>query len=171
MKPPALPVALLYALFAAGAVALNLGTQWAVSSLWPWGLRNFAALVGGTGAGLVLKYLLDKRWIFRFRPPSLADDARRFLLYACTGAATTALFWGVELLFIATLRTHWAPYAGGAVGLCAGYATKYVLDSSFVFAAGKAADAVSSTSAGTVPGTASGAVSDRAGPSQREPTR
>jgi putative flippase GtrA len=165
-------VALLYALFAGGAAALNLGTQWAVSSLWPWGLRNLAALVGGTGAGLVVKYLLDKRWIFRFRPPSLADDARRFLLYVCTGAATTALFWGVELLFVATLGTPWAPYAGGAVGLCAGYATKYVLDCAFVFATGKAADAVPRNAADTVSGTASGAVSGRAaGPSQRTPTR
>lgn len=155
MIPPALSVAVLYALFAAAAAALNLGAQWAVASLWPWGLRNIAALAVGTGAGLVLKYVLDKRWIFRFTPPTRRDDARRFLLYTCTGAATTALFWGVELLFIAVLRTPWARYAGGAIGLCAGYASKYVLDRTLVFAAG---------------GNAPSAQRDHA-PAQREPTR
>ena len=133
MRPLSLSVALRYAAFAAAAAALNLGTQWVVVRLWPWGLGSLAALAAGTGAGLLLKYVLDKRWIFGFKPPSLGDDVRRFLLYTCTGVATTALFWGVELLSIAALGAPWARYAGGAAGLCAGYASKYALDRCFVF--------------------------------------
>ena len=133
MKPLSLSVALLYALFAAAAAGLNLGTQWAVVQVWPWGLRSLVALAAGTGAGLLLKYILDKKWIFGFRPPGFGDDVRRFLLYTGTGVATTALFWGIELLFLALLPAPWARYAGGAVGLCLGYASKYFLDRSFVF--------------------------------------
>ena len=138
MRRLSFSVAVLYAAFAAAAAALNLGTQWAVVLLWPWGLRSLVALAAGTGAGLLLKYVMDKRWIFRFTPPGLGDDVRRFLLYTCTGVATTALFWGVELLSIAVLGTPWARYAGGAVGLCAGYASKYLLDRRLVFSSGAA---------------------------------
>jgi len=133
VKPLSLSVALRYAAFAAAAAALNLGTQWVVVRLWPWGLQSLAALAAGTAAGLLLKYVLDKRWIFGFTPPSRGDDVKRFLLYTCTGVATTALFWGVELLFIVALGTPWARYAGGAAGLCVGYASKYLLDRSLVF--------------------------------------
>lgn len=128
-------VAALYALFAAAASVLNLGIQWVVVALWPWGLRNVAALVAGTGAGLVLKYTLDKWWIFRFKPPRLRDDAKKFLLYAGTGVITTGIFWGVELAFIAVFGAPWARYAGGAAGLCVGYSSKYMLDRKVVFSA------------------------------------
>jgi putative flippase GtrA len=133
VRPLSLSVALLYAMFAAAAAALNLGTQWAVVRVWPWGLRSLAALAAGTAAGLLLKYVLDKRWIFGFRPPSRSADVKRFLLYTCTGIATTALFWGVELLAIAAVGAPWARYAGGAAGLGAGYAAKYALDRWLVF--------------------------------------
>ncbi len=137
MRP--LSIAALYSLFAAAATALNLGTQWALVRLWPWGLRGFAALVAGTGAGLLLKYVLDKRWIFGFTASSFGRDAQRFLLYTGSGVATTALFWGIELACIGIFRAPWARYVGGALGLCAGYSAKYLLDRRFVFAtAGRA---------------------------------
>ena len=133
MRRAPLAIAALYALFAASAAALNLATQWTVATLWPGGMRNIAALIAGTGAGLLLKYVLDRRWIFRFKPPRLWDDARRFLLYAATGVATTVLFWGIELAFIAVFGAPWARLAGGAAGLCVGYASKYTLDKRVVF--------------------------------------
>lgn len=135
MKRLTLPGALLYAAFAAAAAALNLGVQWAVVHLWPWPHGTLAALAAGTAAGLVLKYVLDKRWIFGVRAPGLRHELGRFLLYTATGIATTGLFWGVELAFIAVLGTPWARYAGGGIGLCLGYASKYALDRRFVFRA------------------------------------
>lgn len=126
-------IAGLYALFAAASTGLNLGVQWAVSALWPWRLVTIAALCAGTGAGLLLKYVLDRRWIFPMRSPGLRGDVRRFILYAGTGVATTALFWGTELAFLAVFAVPWAKYAGGAIGLCAGYTAKYALDRRFVF--------------------------------------
>jgi hypothetical protein len=80
---------------------------------------------------------LDKRWIFGFRPVNLTDDARRFLLYTGTGIATTGLFWAIELAAMAILSAPWARYAGGAVGLGAGYASKYALDRAFVFSSAR----------------------------------
>jgi putative flippase GtrA len=57
-----------YAFFAALATLANLGAQRVVLHLgqglgYP-ALAYGAAVIVGTGAGLVLKYALDKRWIF-----------------------------------------------------------------------------------------------------------
>lgn len=150
MKRAPLAVAALYAVFAAAAAAVNLGTQWAVAGLWPWGLPSIAALIAGTGAGLLVKYILDKRWIFRAMPMRLAADARRFLQYCATGLVTTALFWGIELSCIAAFGAAWGRYAGGAAGLCAGYSLKYLLDRRIVFAG--ASSRTNSIDGRTLPG-------------------
>ncbi|MEM9735690.1 MAG: hypothetical protein AAF908_03675, partial [Pseudomonadota bacterium] len=51
------------------ATLANLGAQWAVHQVVPpepggAGLAYWTALGFGTGVGLVVKYVLDKRWIF-----------------------------------------------------------------------------------------------------------
>ena len=80
--------------------------------------------------GLVVKYLLDKRWIFYDRSP---DHSRQFSLYTLMGIATTAVFWGMVALFVWLWGTDQARIAGSVLGLTIGYVVKYNLDRRFVF--------------------------------------
>lgn len=91
------------------------------------------AIACGTGAGLVLKYLLDKRWIFHDRSTGAAAHARRFGLYTLIGLLTTTLFWGAEALAWSIWGTSLAREIGAALGLVVGYVVKYRLDRRFVF--------------------------------------
>ena len=137
-------LAALYALFAAVATAANLGAQAAAHAVVRpapgvpdaayWG-----ALGLGTGVGLVVKYLLDKRWIFGDRSAGLAAHGRRFSLYAAMGLITTAIFWGTQTGFFVLWGTEAALHLGGALGLAVGYVAKYRLDRRFVFDRAQAA--------------------------------
>ncbi len=122
-----------YALFALAATLVNLGVQRAASAAWPWPMRDIAALGAGTGAGLAVKFFLDRRWIFAVRSRGAARNLGAFARYAATGVLTTGIFWAVELGFLSAFRAEWARYAGGAVGLCLGYGAKYFLDKRLVF--------------------------------------
>ena len=128
-----------YAAFAGLAMAVNLGVQWlAVAAiaplhLVPARLLVFPALVAGTGAGLVLKYILDKHFIFRDREGGAGQHVKKFGLYAVMGLATTGLFWGAELVGHLLSSDPRAMYGGGALGLVVGYIVKYRLDRRFVF--------------------------------------
>lgn len=136
------PAALLlrYAGFAALATAVNLGAQrmvlWAGAALLP-ALAPAVLLVGailaGTGVGLVLKYYLDKRWIFADRETGLAAHSRKLGLYTAMGLVTTAIFWGFETAAWAVWGTTLAREAGAITGLAIGYAVKYRLDRRYVF--------------------------------------
>lgn len=133
-------LAALYALFAAVATGTNLGAQAAMRALLPAetgapGPVYWTALCVGTGVGLVVKYLLDKRWIFRDRTTGMGVHTRKFSLYTAMGLATTAVFWGVQTGFFLVWRTEALLYAGGALGLAIGYVLKYRLDKRFVFTA------------------------------------
>ena len=97
------------------------------------GLAYWAALIAGTGVGLVVKYLLDKRWIFADTSRGVAAHGRRFSLYTLMGVATTAIFWGTQSAFFLVWQSEAALYLGGALGLAAGYTVKYRLDRRFVF--------------------------------------
>ena len=128
----------LYAAFAVLATAANLGAQAAAHAVWAPApgrvdLAYWAALALGTGVGLVVKYLLDKRWIFDDRSAGLAAHGRRFPLYTAMGLATTAVFWGTQSAFFVVWRSEAALMAGGALGLGIGYWVKYRLDRRFVF--------------------------------------
>jgi hypothetical protein len=87
----------------------------------------------GTGVGLVVKYVLDKRYIFRYQTHGMAHDGRTFLLYALMGVATTVIFWGFEFGFQALFGTREMRYLGGVIRLAIGYVAKYGLDKRFVF--------------------------------------
>lgn len=123
-----------YGAFAAIATLANLGAQRAAFALVPEGqLRLATALICGTGVGLVVKYLLDKRWIFHDRLRPAREETRTFSLYTLTGVGTTALFWGTESLFWAVWQTQEMRELGAVLGLTAGYVIKYNLDKRFVF--------------------------------------
>lgn len=124
----------LYALLAAVATAANIGAQDLLLRLYqgPWHVA--ASVVLGTGVGLVLKYVLDKRFIFRFRARNAAHDAQTFVLYVGAGVLTTALFWGTEWSFDRCFGgDRLMRYVGAVLGLAAGYWLKYHLDKRYVF--------------------------------------
>lgn len=128
-------IALKYSLFALIATVLNIGSQDVSYRLVPLEQDQavIASIIVGTGVGLVVKYLLDKRYIFRFQAQSLAHDGQTFLLYTIMGLATTAIFWGFEWGFHKAFASDMMRYLGGVIGLAIGYWAKYQLDKRFVF--------------------------------------
>ncbi|MDX1491113.1 MAG: GtrA family protein [Pseudohongiellaceae bacterium] len=124
-------IALLYSFFAVIATASNiLAQEFSVLVI----SNSFAlALALGTGVGLVVKYLLDRRYIFAAATKPVSQDSKQFIAYTLTGVLTTALFWGMEIGFDAFFDSRIARYMGAALGLGLGYVIKYQLDKRFVF--------------------------------------
>ncbi len=120
-----------YAGFAILATLANLATQRVVLAALPWGL--LVALAAGTLVGLVVKYALDKTWIFSGARHGRAGEAGTFGLYAATGVVTTLIFWGFESAAWLIWQSHLAREAGAVAGLAIGYVVKYRLDRRFVF--------------------------------------
>lgn len=125
--------AALYALLAAIATGFNIGAQELLVRLYGGPYSLLLALLLGTAVGLLVKYALDKRYIFGFQARDVAHDGQTFALYAATGLITTAVFWGFELAFELAFASKSMRYLGGIIGLSLGYAAKYVLDKHFVF--------------------------------------
>lgn len=130
---PPLHLAARYVVFAAIATVANIGTQDAAGRLYAGPYTLYAAMAAGTLAGLVVKYILDKRWIFAYRTRGLAHEGWKFIVYTAMGLVTTLIFWGTELAFDAAFGTRGMRYAGAVLGLAVGYWTKYRLDKRFVF--------------------------------------
>lgn len=126
-------LAINYAIFALIATAANIGAQDLVIRTYSGDFDILASVIVGTGVGLVVKYILDKRYIFRFRARSVAHDTQTFALYTVMGLATTVIFWGFEFGFHQIFETKEMRYLGGVIGLAIGYLTKYHLDKRFVF--------------------------------------
>lgn len=122
-----------YGAFAAIATAVNLAIQRAVLQFGEEGLVFAAAMGAGTIAGLVVKYLLDKRWIFYDLSAGVKDHGRKFTLYTAMGIVTTAIFWGSETAFWLIWRSDLMRELGAVIGLAIGYVVKYNLDRTFVF--------------------------------------
>lgn len=125
--------AYLYLALAALATAVNLLTQWPFFQLFDGWWVLYLALFVGTLAGLVTKYLLDKKWIFNYQASSKSDDLQKFGLYSLMGVFTTAIFWGMEIFFFHVFVFEGSQYVGGALGLAIGYVVKYYLDKKYVF--------------------------------------
>lgn len=126
-------LALTYALLALVATIINIGTQDLIIRLYAGPFAVVLSMIVGTGVGLVVKYVLDKRYIFRFRARDLGHDSRTFALYTLMGLATTVIFWGFELGFDYLFASKEMRYLGGVIGLAIGYVTKYYLDKRYVF--------------------------------------
>ena len=126
-------VAVTYTIIAIIATLANIGGQELVVQLWPFEYLITLSIFFGTGIGLVVKYLLDKRYIFQFTADSLSHDAKLFVLYTAMGVITTAIFWGVEWSFHVIFQTKEMRYLGAVIGLTIGYIIKYRLDKHYVF--------------------------------------
>ena len=124
-----------YLIFALIATAVNIAAQDIVIRNYIGAFDILISVVVGTGVGLVIKYILDKRYIFRFRARDAVHDGKTFILYTLMGLATTVIFWGFEFSFDYIFETKEMRYLGGIIGLNIGYLTKYSLDKRFVFPA------------------------------------
>lgn len=127
-------LAIKYTFFAIIATLGNILVQDTVDRLYRGAYGLYIAMLCGTLAGLVIKYVLDKKYIFFYRTKGLADDGRRFILYSVMGIVTTLIFWGTELGFDTVFATKFMRYVGAVLGLALGYWIKYRLDRRFVFA-------------------------------------
>jgi putative flippase GtrA len=122
-----------YSFFALISIAVNLSTQFLSFRFYQGPYNLMAALVLGTGTGLITKYVLDKKYIFYWKAQSGVQDVSKFSLYSLMGVFTTAIFWGSEYGFDLLIQAQWAKYIGGFLGLTIGYFVKYQLDKRFVF--------------------------------------
>lgn len=122
-----------YVSFAVVATVANLATQRIVLMHGESGLHFTAAVGAGTIVGLVIKYVLDKRWIFYDLEAGLKSHSRRFSLYTAMGLFSTLIFWGTEAAFWWLWGTEMMREIGAILGLAVGYVIKYRLDRKFVF--------------------------------------
>lgn len=126
-----------YTLFAVVATVANLAMQRLVLSGGNTAGYFVAAVAAGTLMGLVVKYILDKRWIFFDSASGLRAHGRRFSLYTAMGLVTTAIFWGTETAFWLIWKTDAMRELGAVLGLAVGYVVKYNLDKRYVFTSGQ----------------------------------
>lgn len=129
----AMTLVMFYGLFAVVATLVNIGAQILCLSVYAAAYAVELSVLLGTVLGLLTKYLLDKKYIFRFRTTGIGDHSQYFPLYTLTGVGTTLIFWGVEYLFYWIFATDAMRYLGGVIGLTIGYLIKYRLDKRFVF--------------------------------------
>jgi len=122
-----------YIIFALISTATNLLFQFFSFKIYSGYASLYLAMAVGTGAGLVVKYILDKKYIFFHETKSKREDAQKFMLYSLMGVFTTFIFWGVEIGFDKIFGGEIAKYIGGLIGLAIGYTLKYFLDKRFVF--------------------------------------
>lgn len=98
--------------------------------LWP---HVVVAMLFGTGVALVVKYFLVKKYAFAFKPRNRSHEAQVFFVYGLLGAATTFLFWGIELGFHYFISIPYSRQIGTVVGLVVCGYIKFVLDRDYVF--------------------------------------
>lgn len=138
-------IALLYTLFAAVATLVNIGSQALVWRLALPALGELPALAlsvfVGTGTGLIVKYLLDKRWIFAFQAKNARSGVRAFVLYTMFSVVTTLIFWAFEFGAEWAFGGEVARYTGAVIGLALGYTAKYRFDKHITFSRSHARDA------------------------------
>lgn len=130
-------IALKYTIFAIISTIGNLSTQYIID----FAMKNiidekyllYVAMFFGTLIGLIIKYVLDKKYIFNYQTKTQTENAKKFVLYSFMGVFTTAIFWGSEILFDRLFEHNMSKFAGAIIGLSIGYILKYNLDKKFVF--------------------------------------
>jgi hypothetical protein len=124
---------LYYSFFAFLATIVNIGSQDITVRLYSGQFKITLSIFIGTATGLIVKYILDKKYIFKFQPKNISQDSRTFLIYTFMGVFTTVIFWGFEYFFEYLFHDDKLRYTGGIIGLAIGYWLKYHMDKRFVF--------------------------------------
>lgn len=124
---------MLYVAFAVVATIINIFTQEITSNLLHYQDEIVVSMFTGTLMGLVVKYLLDKKFIFNYRAENQRQDFATFFFYSLMGVVTTFIFWITEYAFDMWFETKTMRYVGAILGLSVGYITKYYLDKKYVF--------------------------------------
>lgn len=122
-----------YVAFAVIATVVNLLVQMLSLRLYFTDYSLLLAMFLGTAIGLVIKFLLDKYYIFDSKKHNAKQNLKEFCFYSITGVLTTLLFWSVEWFFDYYISMNWAKYLGAVVGLTLGYIIKFYLDKKYVF--------------------------------------
>lgn len=123
----------LYTFFAIIATFLNLITQRFIISFSQSNLFYLIAIFCGTLVGLLIKFFLDKKWIFFDKTSGLILQSRKFSKYSLMGILPTLIFWSTETIFWFLWNTENMREIGASIGLSIGYIIKYKLDKRFVF--------------------------------------
>ena len=126
-------VILKYSFFSLASILTNIGSQFLLNFYILNDKFIFLSILFGTLNGLLLKFYLDKKFIFYYNTQSSKIIREKFLLYSLTGVFTTILFWSIEILFHFLFINPNSMYIGGILGLSFGYFVKYHLDKKFVF--------------------------------------
>ena len=125
-------IATKYILFAILSTLVNLFSQFLTFAILDYEYEIYIAIANGTIAGLLVKYLLDKYYIFNLNVKEYSSS-NTFVPYVLTSILTTIIFWVTELWFINYIQIPYTEYIGAIVGLSMGYTLKYFLDRDFVF--------------------------------------
>jgi putative flippase GtrA len=120
-----------YVVFCIAALVSNLLVQAIFHELFY--SPDWLSIGSGTATALILKYILDRNYIFYANNQGLSGDLYRFFVYTLFGLFTTLLFWAVEWAFIKLFTHHLARYAGAFLGAGIGYVLKYFMDRRWVF--------------------------------------
>ena len=126
-------IAARYVSFSIFATVVNISSQYGSFYIYNGFLNLYLAMFVGTLSGLILKYILDKKYIFYYNSKSSQYDGITFSLYSLTGIITTFIFWGFEIRFDYIFEDKNAKYLGAVIGLSIGYTAKYFLDKELVF--------------------------------------
>lgn len=131
-----LRLSLTYTILALIATGANIASQDIATRLYQGAYAITLSILIGTGIGLLVKYILDKKYIFQFKANGIKHDSHTFLLYCLMGIFTTLVFWLFEYGFNAWFNSKEGRYLGAVIGLAIGYLIKYQLDKRYVFKQG-----------------------------------
>lgn len=130
-----------YLIFAAIAIALNMlvfsAAKFILEQLFNYPdfavIIKYTAKLMGIASGFMLKYILDKKYVFNDSKGTLQEEAQKVGIYGLLSIFTTLLLFVISEGVERIIDWKYEVYAGWLIGLIIGYLLKYFLDKRFVF--------------------------------------
>lgn len=85
-------------------------------------------MFSGTSVSLLLKYFLDRKYIFCFIPKDKDEEGFKFVMYSALGVIITSIFWVIEFEIDYLFVCEYFKYIGAILGLSLGHFIKFSLD-------------------------------------------